>query len=390
MDSTVGFLESTSNQGIIFTYAHDAIAPISVSMPDLKHVYREKECLPFFEGLLPEGEIRRQIADFAHVSPTSIIRLLDKYGADIAGALVIANEDSSNDEESGYVEISADDICRKIAQKSRIPIILSGKSIRLSLAGAENKVPVLYREGKYYLPLGKSASSHIIKATDEFVDNEFICNKLAYHCGLNVPEMSIVDFCGKTALLIKRYDRTVSEDGLVSRLHQEDFCQALGVVSENKYEENGGPGLHSSIVLIQNNSDDPMNDLRGFLSSLVFNFIIGNCDAHAKNFSLLYGLDLKKKQLAPFYDVVCSSIYEQFDRSLAMRIGRERDLSRIVYSDFLNIASKKLISDIIDELISVFPTAVEKVKNESNDELNRLIERIISDSQSRISRLSIR
>ena len=390
MDSNVGFLESTSDQGIVFTYAHDAVAPISVSMPDLKRVYREKECLPFFEGLLPEGEIRRQIADFAHVSSTSVIRLLDKYGADIAGALVITNDDSSNDEESGYSEISEDEICRKIAQKNRIPIIFSGKSIRLSLAGAENKVPVLFREGKYYLPLGKSASSHIIKATDEFVDNEFICNRLAFYCGLKVPEMNVVDFCGKTALLIKRYDRTVSEDGLVSRLHQEDFCQALGVVSENKYEENGGPGLKTSIGLIQKSSDDPVNDLRGFLSSLVFNFIIGNCDAHAKNFSLLYDINLKKKHLAPFYDVVCSSIYEQFDNSLAMKIGKKRDLSRIVYSDFLSIASKKLISDIIDELISVFPTAVEKVENESNDKMDQLIERIVSDSQSRISRLSIR
>ena len=383
----IGNLETTPNRGVVFSYTDYAASPISISMPDLKRVYQEKECLPFFEGLLPEGDIRRQIADFAHVPPTSVIKLLDKYGADIAGALVIVNEESSQDESFGYSEISAEEIRIRISQKSRIPMIYSGSSIRLSLAGAENKVPVLMKDGRYYLPRGNAASSHIIKATDDFDENEFLCNRLAFHCGLDVPEMRIVDFDDKKAILVKRYDRVVSSEGVVSRLHQEDFCQALGIMSQNKYEENGGPGLSASIELIIRHSDDPMTDLRGFLGITLFNYIIGNCDAHAKNFSFVYSGDLKKKHLAPFYDIVCSSIYEQFDRSLAMRIGKHRDLDRITYSDFEGVVSKRLLQDSIENLVSVFPRAIESVKKETSSNLNALLDRIVSDSVPRIKKL---
>ena len=383
----IGNLETTPNRGVVFSYTDYAASPISISMPDLKRVYQEKECLPFFEGLLPEGDIRRQIADFAHVPPTSVIKLLDKYGADIAGALVIVNEESSQDESFGYSEISSEEIRIRISQKSRIPMIYSGSSIRLSLAGAENKVPVLMKDGRYYLPRGNAASSHIIKATDDFDENEFLCNRLAFHCGLDVPEMRIVDFDDKKAILVKRYDRVVSSEGVVSRLHQEDFCQALGIMSQNKYEENGGPGLSASIELIIRHSDDPMTDLRGFLGITLFNYIIGNCDAHAKNFSFVYSGDLKKKHLAPFYDIVCSSIYEQFDRSLAMRIGKHRDLDRITYSDFEGVVSKRLLQDSIENLVSVFPRAIESVKKETSSNLNALLDRIVSDSVPRIKKL---
>ena len=386
-DRHIGNLETTARKGIEFSYTSEATAPISISMPDLDHVYSEKECLPFFEGLLPEGEIRRQIAEFAHVPATSVMKLLEKYGADIAGALVISVEGPDREEQSGYEEISAEEISRKISQKSRIPMIVSDERIRLSLAGAENKIPVLYRDGKFWLPYGNAASSHIIKATDEFVENEYICNRMAFHSGLNVPQMRIVDFAGKTALLITRFDRVMDDEGVVTRLHQEDFCQALGFMSKNKYEENGGPGLQTSISLIRNNSDAPIADYNSFLEMAVFNYILGNCDAHAKNFSILYDDVLKRKRLAPFYDVICSSIYEQFDKSLAMRVGKHRELNRITAFDFETISSKRLADGIIDQLVSLFPTAVESVREELPDRMHPLLDEIVSDANSRISRI---
>ena len=383
----IGNLDTTADKGIVFSYTQNAFAPISISMPDLRRTYSEKECLPFFEGLLPEGEIRRQIADFAHVPATSVIKLLERFGADIAGALVITGEDITSEDEFGYSEISEAEIKQKITQKSRIPMIFSGNRIRLSLAGAENKVPVLFRNEKYYLPVGSAASSHIIKATDEFVDNEYICNRLAHYCGLNVPEMRTVDFDGKSALLITRYDRTMAEDGAVSRLHQEDFCQALGIMSQNKYEENGGPGWSDAMALILNNSDNPTEDLSSLLRITLFNFIIGNCDAHAKNFSMLYDKNLKRKHLSPFYDIVCSSIYEQFDRSLAMKVGNHRELNRITRSDFEHLASKRLLDEEIGQLLTVFPNAVESVRAELDDSMQPLLDRIVSDSNGRRERL---
>lgn len=383
----IGNLDTTADKGIAFSYTQNAFAPISISMPDMNRTYSEKECLPFFEGLLPEGEIRRQIADFAHVPSTSVIRLLERFGADIAGALVITGEEIAVVEESGYTEISETEIRQRISQKSRIPMIFSGNRVRLSLAGAENKVPVLYRDGKYFLPVGSAASSHIIKATDEFVENEFLCNRLACYCGLCVPEMRIVDFEGKSALLVERYDRTATVDGVVSRLHQEDFCQALGFVSRNKYEENGGPGISDSLSLITENSDNPIADIRCFLGITLFNFIIGNCDAHAKNFSMLYDRNLKRKHLAPFYDIVCSSIYEQFDKSLAMKVGNHRELDRITRSDFEHLASKQLLDEEIAQLLTVFPNAVESVREELDDSMQPLLDRIVSDSNGRREKL---
>lgn len=384
----IGNLDTTARKGIEFSYTPDAVAPISISMPDLNRVYSEKECLPFFEGLLPEGEIRRQIAEFAHVPATSVMKLLGRYGADIAGALVITDSETDSDDSSGYEPLSAGEISRRISQKSRIPMIVSGERIRLSLAGAENKIPVLYKDGEFLLPFGKAASSHIIKATDEFVENEYICNRLAFHSGLGVPEMEIVEFEGKQALLIRRFDRTIDSDGTVCRLHQEDFCQALGFMSGNKYEENGGPGLQASMQLIRNYSDDPVADSGRFNEMAVFNYMIGNCDAHAKNFSMLYDRNLKRKHLAPFYDVVCSSIYGQFDRSLAMKVGRHRNLDRISASDFEGIASKKLAYEAMDHLVSVFPTAIEAVGNELDDHMHPLLVKIVTDAGARISRLS--
>lgn len=387
-DTHMGDLYTTRNSGVMFSYTEHAFSPVSISMPDLGKVYSEKECLPFFEGLLPEGEIRRQIAALAHVPATSTIRLLNRYGADIAGALVITGEDGTS-YESGYKEISTEEINRKITQRSRIPMIVSGEQrIRLSLAGAENKVPVLYRDGRFFLPEGRAASSHIIKAADEFVDNEFICNRLAFHCGLSVPRMQVMDFSGIRALLISRYDRKTSPEGEISRLHQEDFCQALGILSGKKYEEAGGPGMQSSIGLIRSSSENPVSDIRAFLAITVFNYIIGNCDAHAKNFSMLYDGQLKRRRLAPFYDIVCSSIYEQFDRSMAMRIGRERELDRITRSDFEQSTSRKLVSDVIDQILSMYTPAVDAVRNEVGETMHPLLEKIIADSLARMNRLA--
>lgn len=218
-------------------------------------------------------------------------------------------------------------------------MIYGGKKVKFSPAGAQNKIPVLCKDGRFYLPTGSSPSNAIIKASDEFVRNEYLCTKLATLCSLSVSAMDIHDFNGTEALLINRYDRMV-EDGKLIRLHQEDFCQALGIMPENKYEERGGPGLKQSIELIMNYSTNPQNDLRQFLLMAIFNFLFGNCDAHGKNFSFLYDPNLGKRHLAPFYDIICSAVDERFDTDFAMQVCHERSLFRITRKGFESIASK--------------------------------------------------
>ncbi len=382
-EKNIGALFTTSGRGIAFSYSKDAAKPISISLPDLDKEYPERQCLPFFDGLLPEGYIRRRIADLAHVPYTSTMKLLSHYGEDVAGALSIIPDDEPRRENPGsYVQISEEEIARRVQDKTHTPLLYSGRKTKLSLAGAENKIPVFHQDGRFYLATGSLPTSSIIKASDEFVQNEYLCTKLASLCSLHTSEMVIHDFCGIAALLIKRYDRVV-ENGTLIRLHQEDFCQALGVMPENKYEENGGPTIEMAVRLIQDYSSNPEADLRQFLMMTVFNYLIGNCDAHGKNFSFLYDANLQSRILAPFYDIVCSSIDARFDRSFAMRLGNDKELSRISRSSFEASAPKRLIDMIMDDMIVRFPKAIEQLRREVSRNLLSLLERIVADSQPR-------
>lgn len=382
-DAIIGTLRTTADQGIVFSYNENATRPISISMDDLDRTYTEKQCMPFFDGLLPEGNIRRQIADLAHVPSTSTIRLLASYGQDIAGALtIVEGEGTDSTGTNGYEEISVDSIHQRLKAKVSVPLIYAGHKTKLSLAGAESKIPLLYKDDRFYLPTGSSPSNYIIKACDEFVQNEYLCTKLASLCSLAVSQMEIHHFGDVQALLIKRYDRQ-REDGALIRLHQEDFCQALGIMPENKYEESGGPGLTRSLELIQLYSTTPENDIRQFLMMSMFNFLIGNGDAHGKNYSFLYDSHLGERRLAPFYDIVCSSIDERFDTRMAMKISNERRLSRITRHNFESAAPKNLMKILTEELLVRFPAAMEELKGEVSPELLPLLLQIEKDSKSR-------
>jgi len=189
----------------------------------------------------------------------------------------------------------------------------------LSLAGAQNKLPVFVDGDKLFLPRGSASSSHILKPQiPEFpntVENEAFCMRLAGQVGLPVPKTRIWD--GK-AFLIERYDRTGKNP---RRLHQEDFCQALGFGYDQKYQSEGGPGLKDCFALIEEHSAEPAVDKGRLIRWNVFNALIGNCDAHAKNLSLLYAED--GIRLAPFYDLMSTRIYPSLSEKLAMKIGGE-------------------------------------------------------------------
>ena len=136
--------------------------------------------------------------------------------------------------------------------------------------------------------------------------------------------------------MLKRYDR-YRKNGEVKRLHQEDFCQALGVSPQQKYEKEGGPSLHDSIELIRRISVMPLIDTDRFLDWVIFNLVSGNADAHAKNISILYAEE--GPRLSPFYDLVCTVIYENLDRNLAMSIGSKQDPGQISKKEWSALAN---------------------------------------------------
>ncbi|MDQ6983526.1 MAG: type II toxin-antitoxin system HipA family toxin, partial [Ghiorsea sp.] len=204
------------------------------------------------------------------------------------------------------------------------PMLVGEGDYRLSLAGAQNKLPVLFEQGIISMPMGFKPSSHILKPPiqnfPDTVENEIFCMRLARTIGLEVPEVILLQK-EKPLYLIARYDRILSDHGELVRLHQEDFCQAMGIAPDMKYENEGGPSLQACFQLVREQSVSPIADVKALLQWVIFNYIIGNADAHGKNVSFLFSE--RGPKLAPFYDLLCTVIYPGLSSKSAMKIGGE-------------------------------------------------------------------
>lgn len=330
-----GTLERRSQARLRFTYAkgwvHEARAPLSLSLPVRPEPYEHDECAPFFEGLLPEGDFLKAIARTLHVSASNPFQLLTELGGECAGAISIAPaggpEPGTDPRPPRW--LSEGELSRLLADLPQRPLIAAIDEVedggfRLSLAGAQDKVAVLVEGDRIGLSHGRPPTTGILKApiphVEESVANEAFCMSLAAHADLDVAaaEPRLAD--SHEYLLVHRYDRSrETRDG---RLHQEDFCQALGLVPAVKYEKEGGPAVADCADLIRRNCSAPARDITAFLDALLFNFAIANYDAHSKNYSLL--LDGPGSiRLAPLYDLICTAAYPGTDRKLAMRYGGE-------------------------------------------------------------------
>jgi serine/threonine-protein kinase HipA len=129
---------------------------------------------------------------------------------------------------------------------------------------------------------------------------------------------------GRTFLLVERYDREIATDGGVRRLHQEDFCQALGIAPENKYASEGGPGFRQCFDLVRRACTAPAPAILRLLDAAIFNALVGNADAHGKNFSLLYRP--QTVELAPLYDLLCTAAYPEVSAKFSMKIAKRANL----------------------------------------------------------------
>lgn len=328
-DRLVGRLRLDEQRRFAFQYETEWIEdshaiPISISLPLRLEPYAADSARPFFANLLPEGEIRRLITRRFGVSERNDYALLEKIGGECAGAFSVLPQGLRPAESPGYRALDEDELHNIIAELPRKPLLAGEEGVRLSLAGAQNKLPVYMESGNVFIARGNSPSTHIIKLPipgfKETVENEAFCMALAGKTGLLVPGVFIrknMDIL----LVVERYDRRREPDGKVTRLHQEDFCQALGILPDQKYESEGGPSLQQCFTLIRENSIRPAADQKSLLSWVIFNAIIGNADAHAKNLAILY--TARGPQLAPFYDLLSTQIYPELSEKYAMKIGGE-------------------------------------------------------------------
>ncbi|MEN8255700.1 MAG: HipA domain-containing protein, partial [Verrucomicrobiota bacterium] len=244
-----------------------------------------------------------------------------------AGAVALLDPDEDLPaQQHSYHPVSNEELETILDTLPQKPLLAGEAEVRLSLAGAQNKLALFYDENGFALPLHESPSSHIIKPEAEafpgLVENENYCLRLARIVGIPAAEAEPLVLGKHRCLLVRRYDRQWEGNQLV-RLHQEDFCQAMGVPSRLKYQSEGGPHLSHCFDLIRKASSRPAKGLIVLFEAMLFNYLIGNNDAHAKNFSLLYvpSGDGVQVELAPLYDLVCTISYPGLSPKMAMKIG---------------------------------------------------------------------
>ncbi len=332
----VGHLEPVAGQGLSFRYAESWLSSprpraISLSLPLQAGPFDPQVARAWFANLLPEGEVREHVARRLGVSARNEFALLRGIGGDCAGALRLLAGPPAGHETADLIPLPWAELEAKIAATPRpslLALMWQPGGLRLSLAGAQDKLPVHFVDGRLSLPAGSAASTHLLKIPSrsfpDLVQNELFCLSLARESGVPVPPAQLAPVA-TPILLVQRYDREVGADGAVTRWHQEDFCQALGLPPEAKYENEGGPSLARLFAALAGGSTSPLPDRRDLLRWVLFNFLIGNADAHAKNVSLLHDGpgDDDGPRLAPFYDLVCTEAYEHLSGHLAQKIGGE-------------------------------------------------------------------
>lgn len=317
--------------------------------------YAASEMGPFFRGLLPEGEVYGNLAELYQVSRSDYLALLEQMGCESIGALTFVSEGVDPAEyEPRYEPVGREEIEAMIADPARMATIVAS-STRLSLAGAQSKIAWLLPEGlradratrgDWLVPRGTAPSTHIIKVSrrgeEGIALNELACSLLSTACGIRTAQVcKLSEVPG--AIAIERYDRpraTIGENEAVIRLHQEDFCQALGFAPFLKYQprsvEANYPAMMASLV--ESTSANPQADKIELAKRLVFCYAVGNTDAHLKNFSLLYNRKWTARRLAPMYDVTCIPL-TGYSTAMPFEIGEHREIEDIDARDITILAA---------------------------------------------------
>lgn len=349
-DRRVGVLHDEESPVFVYDKAWLEVAdayPLSRQLPLQPEPLAGRSVRAFFAGLLPEAETRDRIASLLGVSAGNDFALLERIGGECAGAVSLWPEGHPPPASTGPSSrrrLAASELEEIVRQLPQRPLLAGEAGVRLSLAGAQVKLPVIVDpvDGSLALPLGSAASTHILKPEPArfpgLAANEAFCMALARAAGLAAVETQWLMIGTTPCLLVRRYDREVAPDGASLRLHQEDFCQALGVPPERKYQTEGGPSLADCFDLLRQWSSAPVVDIRSFLDGVIFAALTGNADAHAKNFSFLYRG--ARRHMAPLYDQVCTLVWPELSAALSMKIGASNLLSEVSPEHFRQLAAK--------------------------------------------------
>ena len=380
--SKAGLLEQDDAAELTFTYDEDYLASaaprvISVSMPLTRTPYGNAVARPYFSGLLPDESARTRLAAALGISDTNAFGMLEIIGGDCAGALALfpfgADVLSHESQDEILDQQQLGELLRELHGD---PLLGSRQDIRLSLAGAQDKIAVKLTDDQIALVKNGEPTTHILKPCIQGLEgtsqNEVFCMTLAARLGLPVPHVTFGRSDDFQYILVERFDRSRLGEQSVQRVHQEDFCQALSIPPELKYEDEGGPGIEKSLDLLQRVADRPAADRLSFLRMQIFHYLVGNADAHAKNYALLHPSSSDSPGLAPLYDVVCTAVYPQLTRKSAMRIGGRNLADTIQRKHWLSLvpdtrgAQKLLVRELSTLANGVVP-AMERLLTEADE-----------------------
>ncbi len=387
---TVGFVTERTNGRVEFVYNDDCLnsptpIPLSVSMP-LEGGAKNVEA--WLDGLLADNDNVRQrwATDYRAKSTKPVDLLATPVGRDCAGAVQICKPESTSEllDRGGTLQpLTESDVAQIISDLRTDPAgwNRNRSQTAFSLGGAQTKTALRFDGVQWSLPAGSACTTHILKpAAARFPDLdivEHLCQQAARNLGLQTAVTECVYFGDERALVVQRYDREqLSNDDWV-RVHQEDMCQALGVPPHLKYQNNGGPTPHDIASLLREHSSKPNQDVRRFLDALIYNWLIVNTDAHAKNYGLL--LDEHDVRFAPLYDL-CSFIpYKIVDGEhlqlpklkMAMKMGKDYTLRKTDRdSAWVRVANQlEVPHSEVAERISVLADGLEAAFTEATDTL---------------------
>lgn len=322
-----------------FTYDDDWLSsedghPISLSMPMTMRRHTGDAVRFYFDNLLPDDiEIRKLIVDRVGAYSVDTMDLLNEIGRDCVGSLSLTPEPvdgMGQMEAKPMTEQEVADHLRKTARRKTLGMD-DDDIFRISLAGAQEKTALTFKDGKWCQPIRTTPTTHIFKLPlsdlgnelnfHHSIDNEWFCLRVLHHLGFNVAQADINTFDDQKVLVVERFDRDYGKDGMLYRLTQEDMCQAVGMAGQIKYESNGGPGAReiSNLLRYSKKSNDDLYEF--FLAQYVY-WLLMAIDGHAKNFSIY--IDHTGYWMTPLYDVM--SVYPLKDQSkrrqlkMAMRV----------------------------------------------------------------------
>lgn len=346
--------------------------PISLTMPLNRPEHTADVVLPWLMNLLPEGEPLRAMTRAMGVSPDDVLGMIDQTGRDLAGALTVGRPRPG--EKPGHIAIDGEtELERIIEALPAKPFLVGDEGVSMSLAGAQDKLPLALLDGRLVIPTGGASSTHILKPDNPklpgSVQNEALCMVLAKRCGIPTAEVTTGKAGARSYLLVTRYDR-VESAGDTNRLHQEDFCQALGKPPVAKYQHNSsgvvGPSLQDMFGVVREHMT--ARDINRLLDAVIFNIAIGNVDSHAKNYSIL--LTAGRPALAPLYDLMSGADWPNITQNHAQSIGDQRRGRHIYGRHWRRMAAEtglagpatvRRVEFVTSRILTELPRAVEEV-----------------------------